>query len=274
MAILKLDLTVWIAFLALPLCPAYGFDGPLRSTPAVPFSASEACSPSPAAWGTRGNMGDATVSVTSLLTPQRVERAYEHAEKDFLVNKLDDAEKELNAALAIYPNSAVAWCLMGTLREQQLQLDDAVAAYSRALLIDSHLLPAYLGLARIAFRGRRWQEVVQLTDRVVSLNLLSPRVAYLYNAAANFNLANFAAAEISARRFQALDPEHERPQVYLLLGDILASEGDYAGAVEQEKAFLRIVPNDYDARGIKEQVNVWEGLLNRGKASLVARDNK
>jgi hypothetical protein len=91
--------------------------------------------------------------------------------------------------------------------------------------------------------------------------------------AANFNQSNFAAAEMSARRFQALDPEYERPQVYLL-GDILAAEGDYEGAVEQEKAFLRIVPDDYDARRIKEQVDVWEGLLNRGKASLVARDNK
>lgn len=114
---------------------------------------------------------------------------------------------------------------------------------------------------------------MQLTDKVVSLNPIGSPIAYLYNAAANFNQANLAAAEISARRFQALDPEHERPQVYLLLADILASEGDYAGAVEQEKVFLRIVPNDYDARGIKQQVNVWEGLLNRGKASLVARDN-
>jgi tetratricopeptide (TPR) repeat protein len=262
---------VWLIFLALPPCPA---EGPLRSTPPIPFSPSEACSSGPVAWGTRRNIGDATVSVKSLLTPQKAAQAFEHAEEDFAGNNLQDAEKEVNTALAIDPSSAVAWCLMGTLREKQLQLDEASTDYSRALAIDSHLFPAYLGLARIAFRGHRWPEVIRFTDKVVSLNPHGSPVAYLYSAAANFNQSNFAAAEISARRFQALDPEHERPQVYLLLGDILASEGDYAGAVEQEKAFLRIVPNDHDARGIKEQVNVWEGLLNRGKASLLARNNK
>jgi hypothetical protein len=56
----------------------------------------------------------------------------------------------------------------------------------------------------------------------VSVDSLGFPVAYLYNGAANFNLENLSAAEKSARKFQALDTEHERPQVYLLLGDILA----------------------------------------------------
>jgi len=87
-------------------------------------------------------------------------------------------------------------------------------------------------------------------------------------------MASLTAAEISARRFQAVDTAHERPQVYLLLGDILASEGDYAGAAEQKKTFLTIVPNAYDAREIKEQVSVLESLLSRRKASLVATGSK
>jgi tetratricopeptide (TPR) repeat protein len=125
----------------------------------------------------RGNVEGNTVSVASLLTPPKAERAYEHVEKDFARNKLEDAEKELNTALAIYPKSAVAWCLMGTLREKKLQVDEASVDYSRALLIDSHLLPAYLGLARIAFRGKRWQEVIQFTDRLVSVDSLGFPVA-------------------------------------------------------------------------------------------------
>jgi tetratricopeptide (TPR) repeat protein len=94
----------------------------------------------------------------TLLTLQKAERAYEHAEKDLARNRLENAETELHAALAIYPKSAVAWCLMGTLREKKLQVDEAFMDYSQALLIDSHLLPAYLGLARVAFREKRWQE--------------------------------------------------------------------------------------------------------------------
>jgi tetratricopeptide (TPR) repeat protein len=153
---------------------------------------------------------------------------------------------------------------MGTLREKKLEVDEAFMDYSRALLIDSHLLPAYLGLARIAFRGKRWQEVIQFTDQLTSIDSLGFPVAYLYNAAANFDLENLPAAEKSTRKFQALDTEHERPQVYLLLGDILAHEGEYAGEAEQKKAFLTIVPNAYDAEEIKEQVKVLEEL-GRGK---------
>jgi tetratricopeptide (TPR) repeat protein len=271
--LLKLGVTVWITLVGLPLCRVHGLEVSVRSTPPIPFSTSESCTSGPVVGATRGDVEGPTVSVRTLLTPQKAERAYEHAEKDFARNKLDNAEKELNTALAIYPKSAVAWCLMGTLREKKLEVDEAFMDYSRALQIDSHLLPAYLGLARIAFRGKRWQEVIQFTDRLVSVDSLGFPVAYLYNAAANFNLENLTAAEKSARKFQALDTEHERPQVYLLLGDILAHEGDYAGAADQKKTFLTIVPNAYDAEEIKGQVKVLEELGRRRVNAAVTASN-
>ncbi|HEY4045728.1 MAG TPA: tetratricopeptide repeat protein [Acidobacteriaceae bacterium] len=264
--------TVWIIFFALPSCHAYGLEGSVRSTPPVPFSTSEACTPGPLV-GTTGTVEGATVSVTTLLAPQKAARAFEDVEKDFAKNRLENAEKKLNTTLAIYPKSAVAWCLLGTLREKRLQLDEAFTDYSRALRIDSHLLPAYLALARIAFRGKRWQEVIQFTDQLVSIDSLGFPVAYLYNAAANLNLENLTVAEKSARMFQALDTEHERPQVYLLLGDILAREGDYAGAAEQKKTFLTIVPNAYDAEEIKEQVKFLEELRRRTVNDSVTASN-
>jgi tetratricopeptide (TPR) repeat protein len=115
-----------------------------------------------------------------MLTPQKAKRAYEHAESALVGNELEDAEKELNSALGMYPKSAVAWCLMGTLHEEKLQLDKAFTDYSQALLADSQLQAAYLGLARIAFREKRWQEVVRFTDHVASVNPIAFPVAYLY----------------------------------------------------------------------------------------------
>lgn len=149
---------------------------------------------------------------------------------------------------------------MGTFHEERLQLDKAFEDYSQALMADSHLLPVYLGLARIAFREQRWQGVVQFTDQLVTMNSIGFPVAHLYNAAANFNMGNFAAAEKSARKFESLDTGHERPQVYLLLGDILTREHDYAGAAEQKKRFLTIVPNAYDAEEINEQIRALEDI--------------
>jgi tetratricopeptide (TPR) repeat protein len=121
-------------------------------------------------------------------------------------------------------------------------------------------IEAYLGLARIAFREESWQEVARLTNQVAKINPIAFPAAYLYNAAANFNLGNFAAAEKSARRFESLDPEHERPKVYLFLGDVLACEHDFVGAVQQKRIFLRIVPDAPNANEIRQEISVLEHL--------------
>jgi len=205
-------------------------------------------------------MENATVSVTSMFFVQKAKRVFEHAEKAFSGNIFDEAEKELDSALVIDPNSALAWCFLGTLHEAQRQLDKALWDYSQALVADSHLLAAYVGLARIAVQEQRWPEVIQLTDQIVKVSFGTFPVAYFYKAAANFNLRNVVAAEKDAREFESLDTKHERPQEYLLLGDILAREHDYAGAAEQKRTFLTLVPEADDAQEIKKQIEVLEDL--------------
>jgi tetratricopeptide (TPR) repeat protein len=258
-------LAVWLV--ALP-CSVFGREVPPRSVSQVSLPTTEACISGTVGLATRGNVqdADATVSVASMLFSQEARHAYEHAEKALAQGKLKDAKRALEKAVAIYPKSAVAWCFMGTLHEEKLQLETASADYSQALSADSRMLAAYLGLARIAFRNKRWQEVVKLTDQLVRVNAAAFPVAYLYNAAANFNLGDLTSAESSARKFQSLDVGHERPQVYLLLADILAAERDYAGAAEEERIFLTIVPNPCDvpngrdANSIMEEIKILEGL--------------
>jgi tetratricopeptide (TPR) repeat protein len=194
------------------------------------------------------NASDATVSVKSWLVPKRVRRIYERADRALTQHNLEAAQRELKKAISAYPKFAVGWCRMGALHEEQLQLDDAFADYSQAVAIDSQLLPACLGLARIAFREQRSQQVVKFTDKVTKVNPVAFTFAYLYSAAAQFHLGNLSAAEQNARKFQSFDTDHEHPQGYLLLGDILTNEHDYAGAAEQKLRFLELDPNAYDAR--------------------------
>jgi tetratricopeptide (TPR) repeat protein len=201
-----------------------------------------------------------------MLFSQKARRAYEHAEKVLAQGSLEDAKRALEKAIAIYPKPAVAWCFMGTLHEEKLQLQTASADYSQALLVDSRMLAAYLGLARIAFRNKRWPEVVTYTDQLVRVDAAAFPVAYLYKAAANFNLGDLTSAESSARKFLSFDTEHERPQVYLLLADILTAKRDYAGAAHEEKIFLAVVPNPCDvpngcdANSIREEIKILDGL--------------
>jgi len=195
-----------------------------------------------------------------MLVPKKARQAYEGADRALTQGNFLAAQKDLDRALFNYPNSAVARCLMGALYEEQLQLDRAFAEYSEALRVDSKMLPAYLGLARIAFREQRWQEVAGRTNQLVTINPIAFPAAHLYNAVANFNIGDFAAAEKSARRYESLDPQHERPQVYLLLGDILAREQDFVGAVQQKRIFLMIVPAAPNAKEIRKEIRGLERL--------------
>jgi tetratricopeptide (TPR) repeat protein len=255
---LRIGARLLIVCHTLSACSFFGRSAANHSVLPLTVPRSEACISGSVSSSGHVNASGATVSLASVLIPPKARRAYERADEALTRHAFDVAEKELNEAISISPKSAVAWCLIGTLHEEQLQLDEAFAAYSQALRADSEILPAYLGLARIAFRENEWQEVIKFTDQLVNINPVAFPAAYLYNAAAHFNLGTLAAAETSARRFQSLDTEHERPQVYLLLGDILAREHDYLGAAEQKSSFLTIDPNADDANDIKEQIRIFE----------------
>jgi tetratricopeptide (TPR) repeat protein len=247
--------------------PLFGRDVPSTSVPTYSVARSEGCIPADANLAKRTNVQNAgtTVSVSSLLVPQSAIRAYEHAADALARGKLEDAQTAVEKAIAIDPESAVLWCLMGIVHEEELQLETASADYSRALTADSRMLPAYLGLARIAYRNKRWQDVAKLTETVERIDAIAFPVAYLYNAVANLQMEALRKAERSARIFQSLDTGHERPQVYFLLADILMREGDYAAAAAEEKAFLAIVPNPSsvpngrDAESIREEIKTLEG---------------
>jgi regulator of sirC expression with transglutaminase-like and TPR domain len=82
--------------------------------------------------------------------------------------------------------------------------------------------------------------------------------AWFYNAVANYELKNFDAAEKSARAGLKADTDHSQPRMNQLLGVVLASKQDYAGAAESLKNYLQIAPNGPDAEMVKKQLATIE----------------
>jgi tetratricopeptide (TPR) repeat protein len=261
----QFSLKLVIVCSALCTCCAYGSEMPPKPGLPISIPSREGCISSGAGSASYVNAFRATVSLTSLMIPQRDWRAYDRADKALRRHNFKDARKQLEKAISADQNSPVAWCLMGILHEEQLQLDNAATDYSQALSLDSRVLPAYLGLARIAFRRHEWRAVTKITDQLARIDPIAFPVGYLYNAAAHFNLGELAAAESSARRFQSLDKAHERPQVHLLLGDILARECDFRDAAEEKRLFLSIMPNADDANDIRSQIRALDDPGNANK---------
>ncbi len=86
-----------------------------------------------------------------------------------------------------------------------------------------------------------------------------PRYWFL-NAAANYNLHNYDAAQKSALRGLSADPDHHFPQLEFLLGLTLALKQDYHGAAEHLRSYLQYAPNAADAGDARSRLSQVEAL--------------
>jgi Tfp pilus assembly protein PilF len=206
-----------------------------------------------------GNATGTTISLTSMSAPQNAMRAYEKALR-VRQEKPAEAEKELHKAVQAYPQFAAAWNLLGDIHRQEEKFDLARDEYGKAVFADPQFVnPAY-GLALIAMQEKKWEEGIRLTDQVLKMNSAAFPLTYFFNAAANYNLQKYDAAEESARKFKAVDTQHEHPDVCLLLSNVYARKKDYAGAAREIREFLAAMPNAPDAEALNTEAKRFEEL--------------
>jgi hypothetical protein len=207
-------------------------------------------------------LGDApgtTISVTSMAAPKDAMRAFEKAQK-IKAEKPEEAEKYLKKAVEIYPQFAAALTLLGDIHRQRNEFDAARTDYAQAAAADPQFVNPEYGLTVIAMQEKKWDEAVRLSDHVLKLNAGAFPLAYFFSAAANYNLQKFDAAEDSARKFKALDTQHDHPDVCLLLSYVLSRKEDYAGAAREIRDYLAVAPNSPDAETLKADAKRYEDL--------------
>jgi tetratricopeptide (TPR) repeat protein len=206
------------------------------------------------------NVQGSTISLTSLSAPKNARQAYEKGRKAELEKKFPEAERELNKAVEAYPRYAAAWFLLGELHRIKLQPDQAIKDYSEAIACEPQFVSPYLGLTIIDVDRKNWPEVQRLTDQLIRLNEFAYPVAYYFNSAANLNLGRLDAAERSALKFQSMDADHRTPQVARLLAMIFEAKQDYAGAAQQLRNYLTLVPNSPQAAEIRADAQRLENF--------------
>lgn len=195
-----------------------------------------------------------TLSATSALAPKDAHKAYERGMELMKKPKLDEAEKEFQKAVEIYPRFASAWYELGRVLERRQRMDEAKNAYAQSIAADSKYLRPYEQLYVIAFHEKKWQELVEITEKVKRLDPYDYPAAYYYNAVANLQLRNLGPAEKSVRQSIAMDTQHENPQGMYVLGVILAAKHDYAGAAQSLRDFLKAAPEAKDADVARKQL--------------------
>ncbi|MGH9675261.1 MAG: tetratricopeptide repeat protein, partial [Bryobacteraceae bacterium] len=76
-----------------------------------------------------GNVEGLTISATSLNAPKDARKAFEKGKEQSAKKKLDEAQKELEKAVSLYPKYAVAWYELGLVHERKSKVEDARSAY-------------------------------------------------------------------------------------------------------------------------------------------------
>src|SRR4029077_516617 len=114
-----------------------------------------------------------TVSAVPYKLPKDARKAYEKGVQAEKNGKLADAQKNLEAAVKIYPKSANAWYQLGTVLQKQERKDEARKAYTQATTVDGKFLPPYLSLASMAYQAANWSEVLDLTGHILDLDPLN-----------------------------------------------------------------------------------------------------
>jgi Tfp pilus assembly protein PilF len=207
-----------------------------------------------------GGVEGSVISVTTMSVPKDAREAFDRGRKEGTEKKFDEAVKDLNKAVTIYPQYAAAWSLLAEIHRLQNQFEPARKEYAQALAADPKFVSPYFGLAAMAVVENKWTEAAQLTDQLIQLNSFAYPMAYFFNAAANLNLGKLDAAEQSARKFQEVDKAHTRPDIALLLANILTGKHQYAEAAQLYRDYLALKPDAPNADALKKEAQRLDGL--------------
>jgi tetratricopeptide (TPR) repeat protein len=206
-----------------------------------------------------------SISTSALLAPKDAKKAYERGLQSLLKNKPDEAAKDFEKAVAIYPKYADAWVDLGKLRLQRKDTAGAGEAMRKAIDADPKLVTPYLELGLLSAQKQDWEESSRFLDRAVRLDPVDYPQAWYTDAVAHFNLKRYEEAEKSARQAVKLDPHHVNPRSQYLLGLVLEEKKDYAGAATELASYVTFAPNAPDLPQVREELRQIEKMLGDAK---------
>lgn len=203
------------------------------------------------------------ISLTTLAAPKKASQAFEKGLKAIAKGKSAEAIRQFQKAVQLDSGFAAAWCELGKAQTGEKEFDAARASFEAALKADPKYIEPYLYLAALQVGARQWPQVIETTERAIRLDPFDCPQAYFFNAMGNYNLRNVAAAEKAAREAQRIDKLHLCPKASALLGIILSERGDYAGASEQLRQYLKYSPKAGDAARVRATLADWDRLARK-----------
>lgn len=204
------------------------------------------------------------LSATTASAPKEALKSFEKARSEWLENKPDRAQKDLQKAVEIHPQFAEAWYQLGKIQERA-KSPEAWNSYTKSAAADPQFGLPHQHLAALAALSGKWPEVVEQTTIELQLNPRGTVDIWYYNALGNFQLKKPDVAEASANKSLAMDPLHTQPNTEQLLAVLLAQKQDFAGALEHLRNCLTYFKPGPNLDLVKQQIAQIEPMVPAAK---------
>jgi tetratricopeptide (TPR) repeat protein len=211
------------------------------------------------------------VSMTSLAAPKDAQKALQKSRQALAKGKPEDARKSLERATGAYPGYAEAWFELGRLQVAQNDPPAARASFEAAIRADRKFLLPYVGLAVLQGASQEWPQVQETTARALALDPYGFPGMHFYNALAKYRQNDLEGAEKSVREAERLDKNRDIVSAWELLGVILATRRDFAGAAEQYRTYLALAPRASNAADIRARLDRMETLSATASAEATSK---
>ena len=201
------------------------------------------------------------VSATTLQAPKKAKDSYDKAMREMTKKDGDPekAAKELEKAVAEYPQFAAAWTLLGDTRAKMKDSEGARDAYEKSIEADPEYIRPYPALVQLAVNAQDWERTSELSEKMLSINPGITQVRY-YQAVAQFSLGRVDDARTTAMAIQASPDAARFPQTHQMMGMIYSRQGAFNEAAKEYRSYLQAAPESASAEQIKKQLNEWEVL--------------
>jgi len=195
-----------------------------------------------------------TISVVSALAPKEARKAYEKGRQAEANKKFDDAQKDFEKAVSIYPQYSAAWFELGRVNEQGNRIEEARKAYQQAIAAEPKLVLPREQLSWMALREAKWQELVDLTDEWLKLDPSNSPNAYYLSSVGNLQLQNSKVAEKNAQEAVRMDPGKKNMRARYVLGLAMAQNHEFTESAEAIRSYLDGAPDAKDKAAIQKQL--------------------
>jgi tetratricopeptide (TPR) repeat protein len=177
------------------------------------------------------------VSVTTLRAPKEARKTFDQGLELRGKNKFPEAAASFEKAVAIYPDYAEAWSVLGAIQYQLRETGAARRSLGEAIRLDSKLAGPWRVMGFMACDAARWEDAVKDLDQATLLEPLSSAMAWFYSGLADYRLGRLNDAERNIRQSISLDRRPNSQGEYLL-GVVLIAKKDLNGGADALRNYI------------------------------------